>query len=291
MRAKSMSLSSEAGGVLRPLSVGNAVTVAASLYRYHFKIYLKQSAIAHLWILVPVYGWAKCVAVMGLLSRLAFAELIHQPEPVEVAWEKVDRLKWSFLGIIIRIICWGCLFFLVIVAVTSILLGMLFVQLIRQRAVLDSSFPPLDILIPVMITIAIWSLLIVGALNWFYSRLIIADTPLAVDDEITGRKSIDRGWKLTGTASLRIQGMVMLAFLITLPIVLLSSYIPDLVIMISGIEVEEGSNLDGIIFISSFFTGLVGDAFIAPLWQSLKAVLYYDLRSRREGFNLNLQKR
>jgi hypothetical protein len=288
---KTMSLGSEADGVLRPLSVGNAVTAALHLYRFHFNHFLKQSAIAHLWILVPLYGWAKCLAKMGLLTRLAFAELIHQPEPIAVAQQKIDRLKWSFFSVFVQIFIGFFLFSLALVIAVSIPISVVMMSLIDQISLFDGTSFSATVLIPATIAIVISVLLILGALSWFYSRLIIADTPLAVDDEITGRKSIDRGWKLTGAASLRIQGMVMLAFLITLPIVLLSSYIPDLVMMISGIEVEEGSNLEGMIFISSFFTGLVGDVFTAPLWQSLKAVLYYDLRSRREGFNLNLQER
>jgi hypothetical protein len=286
-----MSLGSEAGGVLRPLSAGNAVTTALHLYRFHFNYFLKQSAIAHLWILVPIYGWAKCVAMMGLLSRLAFAELIHQSEPVEVAQKKNDRFKWSFFSIFIQVLIGLFVFSLAVVMAISIPVGIVIVTIASQISVFDSTSIPTTALIQATIALVISVLFIVGAWSWFYSRLIIAGTPLAVGEEMTGRRSIDRGWKLTTANSLRIQGMVMLTFLITLPIVLLSSYIPDLAMMISGIEVEEGSNLEGIIFISSFFTGLVGDVFTAPLWQSLKAVLYYDLRSRREGFDLNFQER
>jgi len=40
-------------------TVSNTITVAVAIYKHNWKKYLKLSLIAHLWLLVPVYGWAR----------------------------------------------------------------------------------------------------------------------------------------------------------------------------------------------------------------------------------------
>ena len=35
--------------------------------------------------------------------------------------------------------------------------------------------------------------------------------------------------------------------------------------------------------------GLAGGALLLPFWQAIKAVIYYDLRVRREGFGIELE--
>lgn len=45
------------------LTVADTITVSIALYKNRWKKYLKLSAIAHLWMLVPVYGWARHLAV------------------------------------------------------------------------------------------------------------------------------------------------------------------------------------------------------------------------------------
>jgi hypothetical protein len=50
------------------------------------------------------------------------------------------------------------------------------------------------------------------------------------------------------------------------------------------------------ILVSSFlivflgmFLGIVGATFMMPFWQAIKAVIYYDIRNRREGLGLQVR--
>lgn len=88
---------------IQPLSIGNVVTAGVRLYRFHFKNYFRLALFAHLWVLVPIYGWAKYFAISGLISRLAFGELVNQPESIKNARERIDPLKWSFLRIAFQV--------------------------------------------------------------------------------------------------------------------------------------------------------------------------------------------
>ena len=54
---------------LGPLNPGNVVSASIRLYRDRFKMYLTLSAKAYLWLIVPIYGWAKYCMYTGLMSR------------------------------------------------------------------------------------------------------------------------------------------------------------------------------------------------------------------------------
>ncbi len=78
----------------------------------------------------------------------------------------------------------------------------------------------------------------------------------------------------------------LVAFFVTLPLVFVLNYIPSLFL----IKLEQGTVIYGIVYFISLIGSLVGGAFIMPFWQALKAVLYLDLRTRREGLGLQLRK-
>jgi ABC-type sugar transport system permease subunit len=270
--------------LFRPLSLGNVVTTALYLYRFHFKQYLQQSAIAHLWVLIPLYGWAKCSAKMGVLCRLAFSELNHQPETVRDAHQKIDRFKWSFLRVFFCVTLRMVLFFLVAVFLELFCLGLMTGLLLGEFGENSLIFRTVAILSTLFFLVSI-SL----AVSWIYSRFVIVEVPLAVEEGISGGKSVDRSWELTKSSTFRVQGVVLVGFLLTIPILVLSNFLPD--IFIDAARIEKGSTLYWMLYASSIITGLIGNVVIMPFWQVLKAVLYYDLRSRREGLDLNLRDR
>ena len=81
---------------LKPLSVGDVVSSGVKLYRSRFSMYLKLSLVAYLWVLLPIYGWAKFAEITGRMSRLAFADFVGQPESPEAATRKTSPKKWRF---------------------------------------------------------------------------------------------------------------------------------------------------------------------------------------------------
>ncbi|MBN3895017.1 MAG: hypothetical protein HWQ41_07050 [Nostoc sp. NOS(2021)] len=263
---------------IQPLSIGNVVSAAVRLYRSHLKTYLKLALIAHLWIIVPIYGWAKCAAISGLISRLAFRELIYQPESVQTASSHVNPRLWSFLRVGFQVGISLLVIYLGLAIAGGVVGGLLGVVL---GGILGVSAAIIGTIIGAIVMVVI---LVLG-LTWFYSRWVVAELPLAVEENINGGESVARSWELTKASVLRIQGVVLIAFFVTLPLVFVLNYIPQLFL----IKLEQGSTIYWIVYFISLIGSLVGGVFVMPFWQALKAVLYFDLRSRREGLGLQLR--
>jgi hypothetical protein len=266
-------------GQIQPLSIGNVVSAAVRLYRSHLKTYLNLAAIAHLWVLVPVYGWAKYAAISGLISRLAFGELIYQPESVQTARSHVNPRLWSFLRVAFQVGISLLIIYIGLAIVGGVLAGLIGVAL---AGILGSSGIIVVTTLAIIVTAGI--ILLLG-LTWFYSRWIVAEVPLAVEENINGGESVARSWDLTKASVFRIQGIVLVAFIVTLPLVFVLNYIPSLFL----IRLEPGTAIYSIVYIISVIGSLIGGVLVMPFWQALKAVLYLDLRSRREGLGLQLR--
>ena len=83
---------------LRPLTIGDIISLGVRLYKLHLKNYLKLALFAHLWVFAPIYGWAKYVAISGLISRHAFANLTNHPESIGIASQHVNYRLGVFQG-------------------------------------------------------------------------------------------------------------------------------------------------------------------------------------------------
>ena len=261
-------------GYIRPLSVGNIVSTGLTLYRSHLKTYLQLSAFAYLWVLVPIYGWAKYYAISGLISRLAFRELISQPESVSQARSHTNQRLWSFLGVAINA---GIRLILVYFGL-AILAGFI-------GAIIAAVLTPINpILGPIAMIVLVMVILLIG-FTWYFARWMVAEVPLAVEDNINGGQSVKRSWELTKDSVRRIQLVVFIAFLVSLPLIGLTGYLPSILLL----GIEQGSTLYWILYCINLTISMIGGALIMPFWQTIKAVLYYDLRSRREGLDLQIR--
>ena len=265
------------GNPIAPLSIGNVVSAGVRLYSSNLRTYLQLALVAHLWVLVPIYGWAKYVAIAGLISRLAFKELIDQPESVETARSRTNPHLWSFLRVAFQVFFSLALIYIGLGIVSIILAAILVVLL---ETISDNS------VIPVILSTLLATGIVLVGLTWFYSRWVVAEIPLAVEESINSSESIARSWELTKTSVLRIQGVVSIAFAITIPILFLFNYLPQVLL----INIKQDSSIYNIVYLTSVLTSLLGGLFVMPFWQAIKAVLYYDLRSRREGLGLQLRR-
>ncbi|NHC33716.1 hypothetical protein [Scytonema millei] len=269
---------------MQPLSVGNVVTAGARMYSSHLKTYLKLALQAHLWILVPIYGWAKFAAIAGLISRLAFGELVNQPESISNARNYTNSRLWSFFFVALRVsflIFLAYFGFIIVGAIIATIIG--FVLGFLLNTIFGSTGRTIA---AILATIIIIVALIFG-LVWLYSRLFISEIPLAVEENTNGGQSINRSWNLTQTSIWRIQGIVLIAFIVTFPILALFSYIPQIFLL----RLEQGSTAYTIVYLISWILSFAGGILIMPFWQVIKAVVYYDLRTRREGLGLKLRDR
>ena len=265
------------------LSVGNVVSAGLRIYRDRFKLYLGLAFKALLWSFVPIYGWAKNFQIQGIISRHVFQDLTNQPESLATTRTQLAPQFWSFwvAQILIALIAFAVNIALTIVSV--IIIGILTVVLGVTSSSEGSLLIPLIQNIINLITLAIYL--------WFYSHFFIAELPLAIERNVTSTSCIRRSWELTRGLAFRVQVILLVAGLITAPIVLLALF--PVFLMMSSLITSFSSEALVLTIISIIFWGLilitVGNTIMMPFWQAIKAVIYYDLRSRREGLGLQVR--
>jgi len=274
--------------LMQQLSVGNVVNVSINLYRANLKLYFKLALIAHLWVLVPIYGWAKFYAISALISRLAFGELIGQPESPKTAATHINRRLWyffiigvllfifsSFGSIILSYLIWIPL--IILLALLSFLLKINFIDSLM-------TLPPVILGMLILITTILISF-------WFNCRGFMTDLPLAIESNLSLFKTIRYSWDLTKLSLKRIQLIIIISFLTTLPTLIINSMGgPFIIALIVGIVLPnstENDSLIGTFYLISMI--LVNGLVTMPFWQAIKAVAYYDIRCRREGWDLKLR--
>ena len=272
---------------LRPLNVGDVVSAGISLVRAHFKPYLGLSLKAALWYLVPVYGWAKGLMISAQIGRMGFHEIIRQPETVALSLRNVRPRMWSFLGVAMLV----GLIQLALNYAISLVAGILLVPL----AAIGAAGAAAAILSGVLIVVM--QLVIFAAQTWIQARFWLYDMILAMETEREATESISRSWELTKGSATRVLLVLLVSYLVMAPLYFLS-FVPFLftIPFFAGISTDATANpalgiallLATLAFLVLFFFAVV---LSAPFFQSLKAVLYYDLRNRREGLDLQFSDR
>ena len=272
-------MTSVSSSTLGPLSPGKVVSAAVRLYRDRFKMYVGLAAKAYLWILIPIYGWAKYCMYTGLISRLAVQELMDSPETSREAYQRIGSKLWSFLGLglLLALIFIGSYF---AIALTGVLIGSVIGGV--GSALLGSVFNEVGAVIAVVIGIIAAIALIVFGLLWVLGRFVVAEVPLAVESDVDASTSIGRSWQLSKSSIVRIQFVLIATYLITLPILIVFSFIPQIAVSFVSPESSLLLVLNLLVLLLGFAVSIV----TLPFWQIVKGVLYYDLRSRREGIDL-----
>jgi hypothetical protein len=257
------------------LTIGNVVNASLRLYGSNFWRYLRLSLFAHLWLLLPIYGWAKYYSEAALISRLCFGELTGQPESNTEARVYIKQNFWAFIFIAFRI---GFRIFLVLMGFYALIMtiGFIVITFLTDSGILGGIIIGLTIF-------GIFITAVVAAVG-LVSRWIVAELPLAVETGFNSSKSMERSWQLTKTSVGRIQGIVFVAFLVTIPIQSVGS-IPQFAV----VALDPNSSTYWVVYGISLIFSLGGGALIMPFWQAIKAVIYYDLRNRREGLDLQLR--
>ena len=275
MPKKNLSSSGQTG----PLSVGNVVSASLRIYRDHLKSYFGLALVASLWLFVPIYGWAKYSAILGLISRLAFGEVRETPETVSDARREVNPRMWSFFAA-------GILTVLIYFGVS--LVGGIAIAIVTggAGAIFGQNSPNVAVLLVVAV-IAFFIIYI-----RIISRLLIVELPLAIENNIGASSAIARSWELTKGSVGRIQWIVFVGILVSLPVTIvvqiLSGIVESVLRAVLGAESGIFYLVYSILFVLlSFASG----ALVTPFWQAMKAIIYYDLRSRKEGLGLQMRDR
>ncbi|MBE7382598.1 MAG: DUF975 domain-containing protein [Leptolyngbya sp. SIO1E4] len=270
----------------RPLSTGNVVSAGISLLRTYFKTYLGLSAKAVLWYLIPFYGWARALMIFGQIGRLGFQEIIHQPETVNASLKKVEFRMWSFLGVAILV-------FIIQVAANYAISGV-GTALILPFTAVGAGGDAVAILSGVLVVGV--QLAMFAAQTWIQARFLLYDVIIAVETETDATAAITRSWELTQGSAFRVLLVLLVAYVVMAPLFVLA-LLPFL-FTIPFFAATPADTPDPALALALLLAFLVfavllmlGAVITVPFWQSIKAVLYYDLRSRREGIDIQLTHR
>ncbi|GBE92399.1 DUF975 domain-containing protein [Nostoc cycadae] len=270
---------------IQPLSVGNVVSAGIRLYRSHLKDYFLLALRAYIWLFIPVYGWAKCYALISLISRLAFGELVNQPETISSGERFVNSRKWQFLLMMLLMFLVG-IGVVVGMVILFALFGVLSAALVGG---VGQQGNPASIVLLIAIAVVVGIAAFIGVL-WLLTRFYLVDVPLAIEENIDATSTISRSWELTQGYVWRIMFISFVAFLITIPIQIAFQIVSGIVQLVLGSLIGEDLGFFTLVYsVLILALSFAGSAAIVPFWQTVKAVIYYDLRSRREGLGLQLR--
>ncbi|GFZ94059.1 hypothetical protein [Okeania sp. KiyG1] len=302
---------------MEPLSVGNVVSAGLRIYRDHFMSYFRISLRATLWSFLPIVFALLCIPLVflsgdytilfvlililivpvlfiycaakyfvnsALISRLVFGVLTNQLETVSSARQMVNPQMWNI---------WKALFAVGIILFVFNLILTLAQQLIFSLLAYILASLNLELMLPLISLLL--SVVVLGLYIWLYSRLFIPEVSLAVETNINTSQGISRSWELTKGSVFRIQLIVFITFLVTIPMYIVAT-IPILASFASIVFTAANSPAAALqqfapIILITLILFFVATVAITPFWQVIKGVIYYDLRSRREGMGLELRKR
>ena len=256
----------------RKFNAGNTITVAVAIYKNNLKKFLKLSLFAHLWLLIPVYGWARYFATASWISKLSFDELSKE-------LENLSRKQYFRIN---------SLFNLSVIAISSMVITMLVSNIVMI---------PLSIILPIIwkaflqfpssfkivenenfLSMLGFSALFVLSLVWtaIYARLFITD--LAYGNYLVNKRiypyPINRSYHLTKNNTFKIYKIIWLLFLISVPVYVLVLLTVFIIFAIFYV-LQPNKDYFLVLFLPTvlyFAHGLT-----MPFWQSAKATIFYQL--------------
>jgi hypothetical protein len=302
------------------LSIGNVVTTGTILYRSNFKRYLQVSLRATAWlfaigvatlvfvvlgsllfaatkswvVFIPVsLGWigvtlylmAKYSTDRAVICRLAYQELIEEPETVSVATGHLLPRTWAFLrlslllGLYMFLIAFvGYIALALAIGLVAVLLGIVF-----------KGTPGIFTSVVIVIIGVGLGILLIALILRFYAYWFVAELPLAIESTNTSSLAsfgLRRSRQLSLTAVRKLVLIIAVAFLITLPLSVISS-IPSFLGQAMSLSTTQSTMTAGSLLVFlGFLLNIAIELFVMPFWQIIKAIVYFDLRNRREGGDL-----
>jgi hypothetical protein len=303
------------------LSIGNVVTTSTTLYKSNFKRYLQVSLRATAWIVaigaasvglfalgvalytatksglvaIPVtLGWmmvmlyflAKYATERATICRLAYQELIDAPETIAVATRHLLPRTWAFLRLNLLLS-----FYMFLVAIVGYIALIIVMAIFVTGLVYVLKLSPDNLAVTIgigLLTIGLFVLWIVVILR-YYAYWFVAELPLAVESTNSASFSIQRSRQLTGSAVGSVLSIMTISFLIVAPLSAIGS-IPTFAgqMMTSPLLSTNPStqSMGGVLILVGTIATIAIELLLMPFWQIIKAIVYYDLRNRREGNDL-----
>ncbi len=242
---------------------------------------------------------AKVIYNETLIAANAYGHLTNQPELMPLTNQRLKRQTWTF---------WLVRF------LVGLIMGALSVpfSILQQFVPALGAFAGDSQAVATIVGLLFLGLLVLqyGLQFWLSIRLLLPEMVLAIEEEVQNVNSIPRSWNLTQGNTIRIGVILLVAFLITCPLYLLT-LIPAILLAVALLPMSMWSGLAAsssatapptelllqlfvgfaIVFLVYMVLALLVQILVLPFWQTIKAVIYYDLRSRREGMGLSLDDR
>jgi uncharacterized membrane protein len=245
--------------LLRPLTVGEILDTSFSLYRRHFAA---LATVALICTGVPLVLRLFLETAGGIFSNLALA------------------LLYGISLVVLNLVATGATVFIV----SESYLG----RPISAREALDRATPYIgrilvcSLLLALVVGLGFLLLLIPGIM--LAVGLALAIPAVVLEPRSSASAALSRSWELTRGARWRIFGLgVTLLVLLYIPVLAISGL---LALLVSPGQAVIGSASVLIIAVLAM-SGIV-QMFIYPLFYCVLTVTYYDLRVRKEGFDLEL---
>lgn len=259
------------------LNITDVIIAGFRIYRDHFKQYFTMALVGCLWLMFPVYGWAKCLATLGAIARLAFFEVSERPEAPSDAKRYTNKRQWSFLGqlLLVGLIIIG------IVIGFSMILGVTIFMFMKLN--FDSFW-----LSWLIFLLAVFGFIILYlGFMWISARLYICDVILALEDQTNAKKSVRKSWEITEGSEFQIIGIFIVAFLATLPLLIATRIILLISrLLINSLVTAEVGGWVNLLVLSAVLIAM--GALIMPFFKSIKAVVYYHLLNQHNQDEHNL---
>lgn len=297
----------------RSLASGNIITIALQLYRQAGNRYFLTSLVAHAWFFLiglglmvgflvfgvvgavfisgipgnpmgvfvilllllgfglPLFGFGlgRFTASGGLLSRVMFNALQDQTEDEAEVRQLIYPRLWSYLwtvvgtGLILLFLylSWAAFGYLLYLGFWPLINSLDWANMTeawRTGLLLTILLLVLGIILVAMVTV-----------SYVAARLALVDAILAIEPELTAIQAIQRSWRLTQGQAWHTLTVLFIASLLVIPANLAASIVNAVIIIPVA--------------------GFLAAVLLFPIWQGIKAVLYYDLRVRNEGLSFRLQ--
>jgi hypothetical protein len=272
---------------MKPLSVGNVVTAGLRIYRDNFKKYYRLAFIGSLWSWIPIYGTAKFFANQALIARLAYNEIIEQPESIQSVDRQIKGRMWRFLGAALLVSLRFILAYLLgAIAMAMVGGGLITVLNYALSSILGDVGSTISMIISILIVIML-IVLFIGYLIRLFASFSVSELLLSTDENLKASQALKESQKLTQGY---LKNLVIIYFIASLVSFPLLGVIFAMQILPSLIQSPDQEIVSEIFSIFLLVFNSLTTALILPFWQATKAVIYYDLRVRREGMGIDLKK-
>jgi Membrane domain of glycerophosphoryl diester phosphodiesterase len=281
--------------ILLPLVIAGAMILFfATAQNYYALLALLIPA----WIALFLYCIARYMADSTAITRLAFGELTQQPETSQQSRRFTrSRMWWFWLVALLMTLLFSGLaviFYILLMVLVGVTLGSMgglaLLESGSSEAIAEKIFTNPTFLITVGLGFLVMLIIFITVCSWFSARFAVAEVPLAIEPDVDATRSIGRSWQLTQKNAWRVFLILFITGLITIPLQFLVQIVNGAVsAVIAALMPPEAPSAFLLSTVVNYILSFAIGIFILPLWQTIKAVIYYDLRSRREGLGLQLR--